>query len=89
MPTKHEWKQTIRNANISLFPDVATNGKEHIAGYTTARIGDINGRKEARLLRDRLVKNMRSDGWQTWTEPESRMGGSAYVDYAFGASRGV
>lgn len=88
MATKEQWKETIRAANISLFPDVPEKeGKEHIAGYVSAKIGDIAGRKEAQNIRNKLVKNMRSDGWQTWTEPGSHMGGSAYIDYSFSSSR--
>ena len=89
MCTKEAWKQTIREVNFSLFPDVKTPGKEHIAGFISAKIGDIYGRKEAQNIRNKLIKNMRSDGWQTWTEPGSHMGGSAYIDYSFSASREV
>ena len=88
MPTKTEWKNTILQANIHLFPDTPeTNGKEYIAGYTQAKIGSIFERKESRKTRDRLLKNMRSDGWQTYTEPESHMGGTDTMEYAFSAAR--
>jgi hypothetical protein len=87
MSTKHEWKDTIRNADISLFPDVPEKDKEHIAGYVSAKVGDIYGRKEAQTLRNKLVKNMRSDGWETWIEPASHIGGSPTVEFAFSASR--
>lgn len=86
--TKKEWENALRNNNIFLFPDSGDkSGKEFLAGYTQAEIGDITGRKESRLLRNKIIKELRGDGWQTFTEPESHMGGSPYMEYPFSAAR--
>lgn len=86
--TKSEWKNALLRNNVYLLPECGTDAeKEYIAGYTQAKIGDLDGRKEAKLLRNRIVKELLSDGWETWTEPESHMGGSPYVEWRFSAAR--
>ena len=89
MPALAEWKEMMLKNNICLFPDTPNTDKEYIAGYLSAKIGSIYERKQARLTRDKLVKNMRSDGWQTWTEPESHIGGSDTMEYSFSAARTI
>ncbi len=85
--TKNEWKHALMQNGVSLFPDTPETTKEFIAGYTQAKIGSIYERREAQKLRNKIVKEMRSDGWQTWTEPESHMGGTDTMEYAFSAAR--
>jgi hypothetical protein len=88
--TKQEWKNALMfSKKVSLFPDVPEPGnKEYIAGYTTAlHKHDIVDCKEAEKDRNRIVKEMCADGWQTWTEPGSSMGGLGTKEYSFSAMR--
>lgn len=88
--TKTEWKNALLfSKKVYLFPDVPEpENKEYIAGYTTAlHKHDIVDCKEAEKDRNRIVKEMRSDGWQTWTEPGDSIGGSTTKEYAFSAMR--
>ncbi len=88
--TKQEWKNAlIFSKKVSLFPDVPEPGdKEYIARYTTAlHKNNMADCKEAEKDRNRIVKEMRADGWQTWTEPGSSIGGLDTKEYPFSAMR--
>jgi hypothetical protein len=88
--TKTEWKNAlIFNGGVFMFPEAesANKEKEYLAGYTQAKLGDSIGRKEAKNRRNSIVKQLRADGWETWTEPESHSGGTSTFEYGFSAAR--
>ena len=88
--TKQEWKNAlIFSKKVSLFPDAPEPGnKEYIAGYTTAlHKNSMIDCAEAEKDRNRIVKELRADGWQTWTEPGASIGGLGTKEYSFSAMR--
>ena len=88
--TKQEWKNAlIFSKKVSLFPDAPEPGnKEYIAGYTTAlHKNSMIDCAEAEKDRNRIVKELRGDGWKTWTEPGASIGGLGTKEYSFSAMR--
>ena len=88
--TKTEWKNALLfSKKVYLFPDVPEpENKEYIAGYTMAlHKNSISHCKEAENDRNRIVKELRADGWQTWTEPGASIGGLGTKEYSFSAMR--
>jgi hypothetical protein len=90
MATKQEWHNILINTGCILFPDSGDrNGKTFFAGYTQAKQNNPASIKDAKSIRNKIVKDLRSDGWQTWTEPESHMGGTDTVEFAFSCAKGI
>jgi hypothetical protein len=87
MTTKAEIKNWLLENGAFLFPATQEQDKEYLAGYVQAGIGDIQGRREAKRKRGAILKQLRSDGWETWSEPESHTGGTSWMEYPFSAAR--
>jgi hypothetical protein len=78
--------RVIGNLGVTVIPP-AKNGKEYISGYYRAKMGNVAKEKEAFERRNHAAKLLREEGFQTWTEPRSHMGGTDTVEFYLTAMR--
>ena len=76
----------VGNLGIKILPPV-NNGKEYISGYYRAKQGNAAGEKKAFEKRNAAAKYLREQGFQTWTDPKSHMGGTDTVEFFLSAAR--
>jgi hypothetical protein len=63
------------------------NGKEYISGHYQCKTGHSNAEKICFARRNSAAKFLRDNGFQTWTEPKSHMGGSDTYEWPLSAMR--
>lgn len=76
----------VGNLGVSTLPKV-NNGKEYVSGYYQAKRGNASQEKAAFAKRNSATKALRAQGFQTWTEPKSHMGGTDTCEFYFSAMR--
>jgi len=88
--TEKEWIDAIRAMpGGGCWPHDPRSPKEneYLAGWFGAPMNDTASQRDAEQSRNRLVKELRAEGWQTWTEPKSHMGGTDEFVWPFSAMK--
>lgn len=94
-------KKKLRSLGMNVYPDetrivgnlgtttlpAVKNGKEHIAGFFRANQGNVAQEKAAFNKRNEAAKYLRENGFQTWTEPKSHMGGTDTCEFYLSSMR--
>jgi len=76
----------VGNLGTTVLPPV-NNGKEYISGYYQVKMGNVAQEKNAFSKRNAAAKYLREQGFQTWTEPKSHMGGTDTCEFFLTAAR--
>lgn len=101
MKTLSEIKKKLRSDGMNLFPDETRvvgnlgttvlppvkNGKEYISGFYRCKMGNKAAEEKAFAKRNAAAKFLREQGFQTWTEPKSHMGGTDTCEFYLSAMR--
>jgi len=101
MTSLAEIKKKLRAGGMHIFPDQTRvvgnlgttvlppvkNGKEYISGYFQAKQGNIAQEKAAFNKRNTAAKYLRENGFETWTEPKSHMGGTDTCEFYLSSMR--
>jgi len=78
--------RVVGNLGVKVIPPVK-NGKEYISGFFRAKQGNTAHEKRAFEKRNAAAKYLREQGFQTWTEPKSHMGGTDTVEFYLSSAR--
>jgi hypothetical protein len=101
MKSLTEVRKKLRSLGMNIFPDktrvvgnlgttvlpAVNNGKEYIAGFFRAKQGNVAQEKAAFSKRNEAAKYLRENGFQTWTEPKSHMGGTDTCEFYLSSMR--
>lgn len=76
----------VGNLGTKTLPSV-NNGKEYLSGYYQCKVGHPKTEKMCFTKRNAAAKFLRDEGFQTWTEPKSHMGGTDTYEWPLQAMR--
>lgn len=99
--TLKEIKKILQDDGMYIYPEEmkivgnlgtttlspVNNGKEYLSGHYQCKVGHPNAEKICFARRNAASKFLREQGFQTWTTPKSRMGGSDTYEWSLTAMR--